>query len=126
MKKLIVSLAVSVILLLVFQSFLFNPSASSDVPNDAKEIFETSCYNCHSNEASNEKAIDALNFDLWDGYKKTKQISKLESICEVVKEGKMPPEKYLDKNPDAVLSDEQKKILCNWTDERSTKLMEGN
>ena len=126
MKKLIVSLAVSMILLLVFQSFNFNPATSPQVPDDVKEILETSCYNCHSNEGSNQKAIDALNFDQWDGYKKTKQISKLESICEVVSEAKMPPEKYLDKNPDKALSDEQKKILCNWTDESSTKLIEGN
>jgi hypothetical protein len=126
MKKLIFSLAVSGILLLLFQSFIFNPAASSEPATDAKEIIETSCYTCHSNEASNEKAIDALNFDQWDGYKKTKQISKLESICEVVKEGKMPPEKHLAKNPDKALSDEQKKILCNWADETTTKLMEGN
>ena len=126
MKNLIVSLAVSGILLLVFQSFLFNPTASSEPPTDAKEIIETSCYTCHSNESSSQKAIDALNFDQWEGYKKTKKISKLESICEVVSEGKMPPEKYLNKNPDKALSDEQKKILCNWTDESSTKLIEGN
>ncbi len=126
MKKLILSLAVSGILLLVFQSFIFDPAASPQVPTDVKDILKTSCYDCHSNEASNKKAIDALNFDQWDGYKTTKQISKLESICEVVKEGKMPPEKYLDKNPDAVLSDEQKKIVCDWTDEASAILMESN
>ena len=126
MKKLIVSIAFSGILLFVFQSFLFNPAASPQVPVDVKDILKTSCYDCHSNEASNKKAIDALNFDQWDGYKKTKQISKLEAICEVVKEGKMPPEKYLDKNPDVALSDEQKKIVCIWTDEASAIIMEGN
>jgi len=126
MKKLIVSLVVFGILLLVFQSFIFNPVANPQIPTDVKQILETSCYSCHSNEASNDKAIDALNFDQWDGYKKTKQISKLESICEVVKEGKMPPEKYLDKNPGKAVSDAQMKLLCKWTDEASTKIMEGD
>jgi len=126
MKKLIVSLAVSAILLLVFQSFVFKTAPAPDIPSDVKEILKTSCYGCHTEESSNKKGKDALNFDKWDSYKDTKKISKLDAICEVISKDKMPPEKHLKNNPEKALSDEQKVVVCSWTDKEVTKLMGGN
>ncbi len=126
MKKLIFSIAVSGILLLVFQSFIFKPVPAADIPADVQVILKTSCYDCHSNDGSNKKATIALNFDKWDGFKDSKKVSKMEAICEVLKEGKMPPEKYLGRNPDKAPTDDQKKVVCNWAEETSAKLMEGN
>ena len=68
MKKLIVSLAVSAILLLVFQSFVFKTAPAPDIPADVKEILKASCYDCHSQESSNKKGKIALNFDKWDDF----------------------------------------------------------
>jgi len=126
MKKLIFSLAVSGILFLVFQSFILNPPQDPDFPAEVKEVLKTSCYDCHSNGSSNSKAPLALNFDKWNDYKSSKKISKLEAICEVIRENKMPPEKYLKGNPEKAVSDDQKELLCKWSEEESAKLMEGN
>ena len=126
MKKLIVSLAVSAILLLIFQSFVFKTAPALEIPADVKEILKTSCYDCHSQESSNKKAKDALNFDKWDDYKDSKKISKLDAICEVISKDEMPPEKHLEKYPEKVLSDDQKVTVCSWTDKEADKLMGGN
>ena len=126
MKKLIVSLAVSAILLLVFQSFVSKTAPTPDIPSDVKEILKTSCYDCHSQESSNKKGKEALNFDKWDDYKDSKKISKLDAICEVISKDKMPPEKYLKNSPEKALSDDQKVAVCSWTDKEIEKLMGGN
>jgi cytochrome c5 len=126
MKKLILSIAVSGILFLVFQSFILNPPQDTDFPAGVKEVLKTSCNDCHSSGSSNQKAPLALNFDKWNDYKTSKKISKLESICEVIGENKMPPEKYLKGNPGKALSDEQKALVCKWSEEESTKLLGGN
>ena len=44
----------------------------------------------------------------------------------MVGEGKMPPEKYLDKKPEKALSDAEKKLISKWVSEETTKLLEGN
>ncbi len=126
MKKAILLLVPGAFLFFVFQSFTFNPLAGPEFPADVKEVLKTSCYDCHSKDASNKKGKIALNFDKWDDYKLTKRISKLDAICEVIEEGKMPPEKYLKGNPEKVLSAELKELLCNWAEDESAKLMEVN
>jgi hypothetical protein len=126
MKKAIVLLVPATFLFFVFQSFIVNPQAGPEFPADVKEVLKTSCYDCHSKDASHKKGTLALNFDKWDDYKLTKRISKLDAICEVIEEGKMPPEKYLKGNPDKALSDDQKALICNWAEDESAKLMEGN
>lgn len=126
MKKVIVLLVPTAFLFFVFQSFIFNPQAGPEFPADVKEVLKTSCYDCHSKDASNKKGKLALNFDKWDDYKLTKRISKLDAICEVIEEGKMPPEKYLKGNPDKALSAELQELICNWAEDESAKLMEVN
>ncbi len=126
MKKVILLLVPAALLFFVFQSFIFNLQAGSDFPADVKEVLKTSCYDCHSKDASNKKGTLALNFDKWDDYKLTKRISKLDAICEVIEEGKMPPEKHLKGYPDKALRDDQKALICNWVEDESAKLIGGN
>jgi heme-binding protein len=126
MKKTIVLLVPATFLFFVFQSFIFNPQAGPEFPADVKQGLKTSCYDCHSNDASNKKGKLALNFDKWDNYKLTKRVSKLDAIYEVIDEGKMPPEKYLKGNPEKAMSDELKELICEWTEEEAEKLMKGN
>jgi uncharacterized membrane protein len=126
MKKMIFALALSGILLFVFQSFVFKANPAAEFPDDVTDILKTHCYDCHSQDASNKKAKIALNFDKWDDYKDSKKVSKLDAICEVVSKDKMPPEKYLKNNPGKALTDDQKVVLCKWTDAESDKLMGGN
>jgi len=126
MKKSLFVLVPGAVLFLVFQSFVFNFPTGSEFPDEVKEVLKSSCYDCHSKEASHKKGKLALNFDKWDDYKLTKRISKLDAICEVIEEGKMPPEKYLKGNPEKALTDEQKELICNWAEGEADNLMGGN
>lgn len=126
MKKLLIALSASVVILLVFQSFMAKSAPGAEFPAEVKEILKTSCYDCHSDASTNKKAIEAVNFDKWSDLKATKQISKLDAVCETISKDQMPPEKYLKNKPEHALSDEQKVIICSWADQEASKLMKGN
>lgn len=95
----------------------------ADFPDDVSEIFKTSCFDCHSDEASNLKAKTKLNFSKWSDLSDSKKIGKMENIDEVLKKDDMPPGKYLAKYPDHALSKEQKELVIKWIAEESAKLM---
>jgi len=126
MKKPVLFLVITGVIFLVFQAFVINPAPGPGIPEDVQDILKTFCNDCHSNDASSKKGKIALNFDKWNDYKVSKKISKMEDICELVDEGKMPPEKYLKSKPDNALSDSQKALICDWTSKESVILMEGN
>jgi hypothetical protein len=111
---------------ILFLAFTLEPAAGSGLPDEVKEVLKNSCFNCHSDNASNKKAKVMLNFDKWEGFKASKKISKMDDICEMVEKGKMPPEKYLGFKPEAALSDAQKELLCNWADQEAGELMKGD
>jgi hypothetical protein len=111
---------------IVILAFTLGPSSAPDFPDDVEEILKTSCFDCHTDDGSNKKAKLVLNFDKWEDFKTGKKISRLDDICELVEEGKMPPEKYLNFKPEARLSDAQREVLCNWADQEAEKLMEGD
>ena len=111
---------------LLITAFITVPAPGPDFPDEVEAVLKNSCYDCHSNDASSKKGKLALNFDKWEGFKDTKKISKLNDICELVGEGKMPPGKYLANKPDRALTDAQKELICSWAEEESAKLMEGN
>ena len=123
MKKLLFALAASAVILLVFQSFITKSAPGTEFPDEVIEILKTSCYNCHSDASTNKKAIEAINYDKWNDLKASKQISKLDAICETISKDEMPPSKYLKNKPEHALSDEQKVILCSWADQEASKLM---
>ena len=125
MKKTISILMIAGCTCLVFTAFILNPAPGATFPEEVDKILKASCYGCHSDEGSNKRAPLVLNFDKWDEYKVTKKISRLNNICEMVGKNKMPPAKFLDKNPDKALSDQQRKLICDWTMKESEKLMEG-
>ena len=126
MRKLFLLLGLAGIVVLVFQAFSVSPASEPVVPEDVKTILTSSCYDCHSNSASGKKPKEALNFDKWEKYNTGKKISKLADICEMVGEGKMPPEKYLNNKPEKALSKAEREMICKWVAEESVKLMEGN
>ena len=116
-------LAISIIILC--QSFSPESISVTEIPDDVNKVLIASCYDCHSSDARNKDAREALNFEKWDDYRATKKIGLLGDICELVEKNKMPPEKYLDRNPDRKLTEKQKKLICDWTAKESAKLMEG-
>jgi mono/diheme cytochrome c family protein len=93
-------------------------------PEDIMKIFDRSCFDCHISESSNSKAKLKLNFSKWENLSSKKKVSKLDDICEDVREKDMPPKKYLEKYPDNALSDEEISLVCKWVDEEAEKLMQ--
>jgi len=107
-------------------------TASTQVPRNVNEILKRSCKDCHSNETvfpwySNIAPIswsvvdhvregrDELNFSIWNTYSVSRKKRKLEEICEQVEERQMPHNQYLWLHWDAALSNDEIKILCDWT-----------
>ena len=113
-------------LVFLLQSFILNRKASPEIPEEVQQVLVSSCYDCHSSAGRNEDAKKALNFESWGDYRLTKQIGLLGDIAEVIEKDKMPPGKYLEFKPDRKLSESQKELLLNWTEETSKALMEGN
>jgi len=112
--------------LVLFQSFLLNRKASPEIPEEVQKVLVSSCYDCHTSAGQNEDAKKALNFEEWDDYRLTKQVTVLGNMAKVIEEDKMPPGKYLEFKPDRKLSEEQKELIIDWTDEAADALMEGN
>jgi hypothetical protein len=113
--------------------------ASNEVPNHIEKILKRSCKDCHSNETvypwySNVAPIswqvvdhirvgrDELNFSIWNTYSKERKERKLGQICEEVESGEMPHNQYLWIHREAILSDADKKALCDWTKTAITSL----
>lgn len=94
-------------------------------PENISTIFETSCYDCHSEASNNFKAKSKLNLTKWNDLSDAKKVGKMENISEVVKKGDMPPKKYLEKNPAATLDKEKVNAVTGWATEETNKLMGG-
>jgi hypothetical protein len=115
--------------------------AVTRVPGPVAEILTRSCNDCHTNNSRypwyadvapmswgvinhiNEGRRD-LNFSTWANYEPKRQKRKLKEICEMVTSGEMPHFQYLWIHRDAKLSEEDKKILCEWAEAEKVKLPE--
>lgn len=87
-----------------------------EISEDVNKVIENSCIGCHNTDSKNTKGKNKLNFDeLKDGsLPKGKFLGKLGGIKKAVEEGNMPPEKFLNKNPDRALSEADTKLLLDW------------
>ena len=112
-------------LFLLFVSFTTESNEVPQIPEEVSVILAASCYHCHSAGSKNKDALKKLNLEKWDEYKLMKKISLSGDICEMIEKNKMPPAKYLGINPDKELTEKQKKILCEWTEKESARLMNG-
>ena len=120
MKKII--LPAFVLATVIFGAFILNtefknaPAVSEkELPEKVKSIIDHSCFQCHNADSKNEDAREALDFKTIDELGKVKKITTLKEIAEVVEKGEMPPKKFLEKNPDKKLTEEQAKILTDWS-----------
>ena len=94
-------------------------------------ILDRSCYDCHSNKTrwpwyANvapvswfvidhvDEGRSHLNFSEWGMYSPEEQKTHLGQFCELVTEGWMPLSSYTPLHPNAKLSDEDKKVICEW------------
>ncbi|MFC2080775.1 heme-binding domain-containing protein [Bacteroidota bacterium] len=94
-----------------------------DIPDEVLKLFGNSCFDCHTAGEKSQDALKAINFDEWNEYKSTKKVGILNKIQEVIGEGKMPPKKYLDRNPEKSLSEEDRNTILTWTKEETGKLL---
>jgi len=111
------------------------------VPENVKTIFKTSCNDCHSNttvypwysyiqpsawflKGHIDDGRKELNFSDWKTYEPKKQRRKLAEVCEELQAKAMPLPSYLWIHWDAKLSDEQIKIICDWTETERAKIPE--
>ncbi len=112
---------------------------SAPVPENVEAVLVRSCSDCHANKTnypwySNvtpfnfflanhiEEGRRNLNFSVWNTYEKNRKRRKLDQICEQISEGQMPLPSYLWIHRDAQLSDEDRKILCDWTDAEKSRI----
>lgn len=126
MKKKIVLVVIAGGMFILFQANRPDPEMTAQIPEEVSTLLASSCYDCHSTGSKSEDALKAVNFTDWEDYRTPKKVAVLGDICQVLEKGKMPPEKYLDRNPDKKLSDAQKKLICDWTKEVSDKLLGDN
>ncbi len=123
MKKYLL-VAVTLMVILVSVSWVMMPPKNSSeistgsgtelsIPDDLMVVFKNSCMTCHSSEGKG-MAKSIIDFSKWDSYKPEKQTKKAEAICNVVTKGSMPPKGYIESNPGAALSQEQKDMICKW------------
>ena len=105
--------------------------ASARLTPEVAAVLERSCNDCHSSETrwpwySNVSPVSwflkthvdegrrELNFSEWGGYAPRRRERKLHEICEQVESGEMPLRSYLPLHPSARLSDEDRRLLCDW------------
>ncbi len=115
--------------------------ATTQVPENLQAIFKRSCDDCHTNKSvypwyANitpiswqvahhiEDGRKHLNFSVWQTYEDKKKRRKLGEVCEEVENGAMPDNQYLWIHWDAILTAEDKKIICDWTKTEIAKLPE--
>jgi uncharacterized membrane protein len=104
-------------------SNVVNESNAVKIPKKVQEVLDKSCFGCHSESGKSDKAKDALRWDKLNEYDKTKLVSALDEIIEVIEKKEMPPEKFLANKPEAKPTDEEYKILMDWAEKEADKLV---
>jgi cytochrome c5 len=146
MKKALKWAAVAILLLFVAAQ-AYRPDLSGPPADEAKSmratarltpevgaIFDRACNDCHSSKTDwpwysqvapvswwLKRHVDEgrhqLSFSEWGTYPRRKVSVKLKEICEQVEAGEMPLKSYLLMHPAAKLSDEDRKLICEWTEQ---------
>lgn len=112
------------------------------VPSDVESILRTSCYDCHSNNTEYpwysyiqparmvldrhiKEGKENLNFSEFGTYSQRKQGNKLERIVKQIKSDEMPLASYTLIHKNAILTQENKKVLINWIESETDSISRG-
>ena len=112
------------------------------VPSDVESILRTSCYDCHSNNTEYpwyyyiqparmildnhiKEGKENLNFSTFGDYSQRKQGNKLERIVKQIKSDEMPLASYTRIHKNAILKQENKKVLINWIERTRDSISTG-
>jgi mono/diheme cytochrome c family protein len=133
MKKLTFLLVISAFVIVCFSQLTSNkaittqnPSHTDDItfPEDIKAVIDKSCFGCHSQDGKSDEAKDALRWDLMGEYDKEKLVSVLDEIIEVIEKQEMPPEKFLERKPEAKPTEAEYAALLEWAETEAEKVLE--
>ena len=114
-------------------------STVEKITPDVKNILQSSCYDCHSNNSNYpiyasiqpiawwlqhhiDEGKEELNFSEFAGYSPRRRFHKLEEIKEQIVENEMPLYSYTIVHTQAKLSEQQKSILINWVNSTMAKM----
>ncbi|MDX8340090.1 heme-binding domain-containing protein [Draconibacterium sp. IB214405] len=96
---------------------------SEPMPDDVKAVIQNSCYGCHNSESRNEDGKKEIQFDKLDELSAIKKIHAYKEIGEALEKNEMPPKKFLERFPDKALSEENKKMLMDWSKKEAEALV---
>ncbi len=91
---------------------------------DALSVITTKCLGCHSPKGRSDKAREALQWELLQNMEGEDALGALDEIAEVLEEGKMPPERMIERYPNMKLTDEETQKLQTWVEGLFAKLEE--
>lgn len=133
MKKLALLLTASAFVVFVFSQLTSVKNNNKDkaaqpdeivFPENVKAVIDKSCFGCHSENGRSDDAKDALRWDMLNEYDKEKLVSVMDEIIEVIEKEEMPPEKFLEKKPEAKPTEDEYAILLEWAELEAEKLFE--
>ena len=150
-KKLYFICGILLIVFIVIQLIPINRPTNSSVQlteniqiqnagNEVMAILKNSCFDCHSNQTKYRwyayvapvswliardvsTGREELNFSEWSTYNKRKLVRKLGDIKEQIVKDEMPMRIYTLIHPDTKLTDSQKLLITDWTDQETKKIM---
>ncbi len=110
-------------------------AAATTMKPEVARLLDRACNDCHSNQTrwpwySNvaptmwlvrgdvNHARTHLNFDEWGKYDPQQQKNLLINMCKLASIGEMPMPIYLHMHADASLTQADRKLLCDWTEEQ--------
>jgi hypothetical protein len=102
------------------------------IPANVQQVLKTSCYDCHSNNTNYpwyaniqpfgwllashiKEGKEELNFNEFGSYSLRRQKSKLKGIENSIRDGSMPLGSYTLMHKEALLSNEEKELLIDWS-----------
>ena len=112
---------------------------TTQVPENIAHMLKTSCYDCHSNETvypwyssfvpvsyliirDIREGRKKLNFSEWNKLSKVKKAKALDEISDEISEGEMPMKIYTVIHGGTSLSEKQKEVILEWTDNYGEQL----
>jgi uncharacterized membrane protein len=123
-KKSILSvLFVGLFMIVVLANADNEPNKTASMPDDVKAVIEKSCFGCHNTDSKNDDAKKDLNFKKLDDLSTIKKIGTYKGIGETLEKGEMPPKKFLERFPDKQLTDDEKKLLMDWSKKEAEALV---
>ena len=73
-----------------------------------------------------EEGREELDLSNWKKYSPTRSEHKLEELCEKVEKGEMPLKSYWLIHWEAKLSEQDKNLLCSWSDSEREAIRAAN